>query len=92
MIKLLRQFIWSLPAKLREEDKVKHMTWSFWLTLAALLVWPAAVAFSAVFLLGLAKECWDFRYGTGFCMFDMVGNLIGSMAGLLFGLLFLLVV
>jgi hypothetical protein len=92
MINQLRQFILSLPVKLREEDKVKHMTWSFWLTLAALWVWPASVAFGAVFLLGLAKECWDFRYGSGFCMFDMVGNLIGSATGIACGLLFSLVV
>ena len=92
MINLLRQFFLSLPAKLREEDKVKHMTWSFWLTLAALFIWPAPLAFGAVFLLGFAKECWDFRYGSGFCMFDMAGNLIGSMTGLVCGLLFSLVV
>ena len=92
MINLLCQFILKLPAKLREEDKVKHMTWSFWLTLAALWVWPAPIAFGAVFLIGLVKECWDFRYGSGFCMFDMAGNLIGSVIGLLFGLLFSLIV
>lgn len=74
-----------LPVKLREEDKVKHMVWSFWLTLAALVLWSAPVAFLAVFLLGLAKECWDFRYGSGFCLFDMMGNLIGSVAGLILG-------
>ena len=70
---------------LREEDKVKHMVWSFWLTLAALLVMSAPLAFLAVFLLGLTKECWDARYGSGFCWFDMTGNLIGSVTGLLLG-------
>ena len=71
--------------KLREEDKIKHMIWSFWLTLAALLLWSAPLAFAVVFLIGLAKECWDFRYGSGFCLFDMAGNLIGSVAGLMCG-------
>ena len=77
------QIFQLLFLKLREEDKVKHIVWSFWLTLAALLLWPAPLAFLAVFILGLAKECWDFRYGSGFCLFDMAGNFLGSTAGLL---------
>ena len=60
------KFFRILPEKLQEEDKVKHMVWSFWLTLAALFVWSAPLAFAAVFVLGLAKECWDSRYGSGF--------------------------
>ncbi|WP_114971911.1 hypothetical protein [Rhodoferax ferrireducens] len=88
MTNSLRQFFMALPTKLREEDKVKHMVWSFWLTLAALVLWPAPLAFAAVFLLGLVKECWDYRYGSGFCLFDMMGNFIGSSAGLLCGLVF----
>lgn len=88
MVNSLRQFFMALPAKLREEDKVKHMVWSFWLTLAALMVWPVLLAFAAVFLLGLAKECWDFRYGSGFCLFDMMGNVLGSLGGLLVGFVF----
>lgn len=71
-----------LLVKLREEDKIKHMVWSFWLMLGALTLWSVPVAFAAVFLLGLAKECWDFRYGSGFCLYDITGNLIGSTAGL----------
>lgn len=82
----LRQFFVLLPAKLREEDKIQHMVWSFWMTLAALIVLTGPLAFLLVFLLGLAKECWDFRYGNGFCVFDMAGNLLGSLAGLLCGL------
>ena len=80
------QFFQVLLSKLGEEDKVKHMVWSFWLTLAALAVWSAPFAFTAVFLLGLVKECWDFRFGSGFCFFDMAGNLLGSTAGLACGL------
>jgi hypothetical protein len=75
-----------LALKLREEDKVKHMVWSFFLTLAALTVWPAPLAFLAVFVIGLLKECWDFRFGSGFCFYDMTGNLIGSLFGLVLGL------
>lgn len=92
MTNSLRQFFMALPTKLREEDKVKHMVWSFWLTLGALVLWPAPLAFAAVFLLGLVKECWDYRYGSGFCLFDMTGNFIGSSVGLLCGLVFFAIV
>ncbi len=80
----LHHFFTHLCAKLKEEDKIKHMVWSFWLTLGALFIFSVPLAFSVVFLLGLAKECWDLRYGSGFCWFDMTGNLIGSAAGLVF--------
>jgi len=81
MLCLLRQFFVALPVKLREEDKIKHMVWSFWLTWGALLLLAPVLALSAVFLLGLAKECWDKFYGSGFCFYDMTGNLVGSLAG-----------
>lgn len=81
----LHYFLTHLCTKLKEEDKIKHMVWSFWLTLGALAVFSPALAFSVVFLLGLVKECWDLRYGSGFCWFDMMGNLIGSLAGLACG-------
>jgi len=84
----LRQFLVVLPTKLREEDKIKHMTWSFWLTLTTLMLLPAPMAFVAVFFLGFTKECWDHFYGSGFCLFDMAGNLLGSLAGLILGLTF----
>ena len=78
----LRRFILLLPSKLREEDKRLHMLWSFWLMLAAHVIWPAPWAFSAVFVLGLTKEVWDHRFGSGFCFFDIVANLLGSGAAL----------
>ncbi|MCF8167193.1 MAG: hypothetical protein K9K38_22965 [Rhodoferax sp.] len=81
----LGHFFRLLPVKLREEDKIKHIVWSFWLTLLALLVCQAPMAFFVVFLIGLAKEFWDVRYGSGFCIFDMVGNFIGIFSGLLCG-------
>jgi hypothetical protein len=71
-------FFLALPTKLREEDKRLHMTWSFWLTLSALILWPPSWAFAAVFLIGFAKECWDSRFGSGFCLFDLLANIMGS--------------
>jgi len=71
-----------LFAKMQEEDKIKHMVWSFWLTTAALLAWSPEVSFVSVFLLGLAKECWDKYFGSGFCLFDMAGNFLGSLLAL----------
>ncbi len=81
-------FLLSISNKLMEEDKRLHMTWSFWMTLSALLFWPAIWAFAAVFLIGFAKECWDSRYGSGFCVFDLLANLMGSTFALMFSWLF----
>jgi hypothetical protein len=78
----IRSFLYALPAKLREEDKIKHMVWSFWLTAATGLIMPLALAVCTVFLIGLLKECWDYRYGSGFCFFDMAGNFMGMAAGM----------
>lgn len=78
------QLFFALPSKLREKDKRLHMAWSFWLTLFALLLWPTPWAFSAVFMIGLAKECWDSRYGSGFCVFDLLANITGSSFALVF--------
>jgi hypothetical protein len=65
--------------KLREEDKVKHMMWSFWLTLTALLFSSPLVSFIVVFILGVLKEWWDSIFGSGFCFYDIAGNIIGSV-------------
>lgn len=82
---LNNQSIYTLLDKLSERDKRLHMTMSFWMTLSGLFLWPAAWAFFAVFLLGFAKECWDSRYGSGFCVFDLLANLIGSSMAVAIG-------
>jgi hypothetical protein len=64
-------------ACLLERDKQLHMRWSFWMTLAANVLWPPLWAIAAVFALGLTKEFWDHRYGSGFCFIDIACNLIG---------------
>ena len=79
----LSSFVRAIPTKMQEEDKRKHIVWSFWLILVALLFLPVAEAFIAVFMIGLAKECWDHFYGSGFCLFDILGNLLGSIIGTL---------
>lgn len=81
----INNFLLRLPAKLKEEDKIQHMAWSFGLLLGALFFMPPLIAFTAVLLIGLAKEFWDLRYGSGFCLYDMVGNLIGCLAGIAVG-------
>ena len=48
------RFVRAIPAKMREADKRKHVAWSFWLTLAALVFLPGAPALVLVFLVGLA--------------------------------------
>jgi hypothetical protein len=75
------QFFLNLPHKLREEDKIKHIYWSFFMLLFALLFVSMPQAMGVVMLLGLVKEIWDEYYGSGFCLFDMTGNLMGCMGG-----------
>lgn len=83
---LISSCLLSLPVRLREEDKRKHIAWSFGLMLLAMPFMPTAQAIALVFLIGLAKECWDQFYGSGFCLFDMLGNALGIVGGLTIGL------
>jgi hypothetical protein len=76
------QFFIKLPLKLREEDKIKHIYWSFFILLFAMLFVSMPKALAVVMLLGLVKEIWDEYYGSGFCLFDMMGNLLGCLAGI----------
>ena len=77
----------SLLVRLGEEDKRLHALWSFWLTSGMSLFWPPGWACGIAFLIGLLKECWDHRYGSGFCLFDMLGNLLGIVLAVLLVLL-----
>lgn len=61
----------------QEEDKQLHFKWSFWLTIWGLLLWPPSLAMSLVLIIGLLKELWDERYGSGFCSADFLFNLGG---------------
>ena len=74
--------------KMQEGDKRKHVVWSFWLMLSASFLTCRPEAFALVFLLGLAKECWDHFYGSGFCFYDIAGNFVGSGAALALSFLF----
>ena len=68
--------------KIREQDKIKHfavcflLQWLFlpWMSLASSIVITS--------LIGLAKEFWDQRYGTGFCWYDMLANALGMVCGI----------
>ena len=78
----LSHFLSAVPAKMREADKRKHVARSFWLILLVLAFMPIASALVLVFLIGLAKACWDHFFGSGFCFYDMTGNFLGSAFGL----------
>lgn len=75
-LRLRRRFAHARE-RLREEDKRKHVFWSFLLMLSAATAWSLAVATALVFVLGLAKECWDHRWGSGFCRWDILANTLG---------------
>lgn len=68
---------------LRQEDKRKHMVWSFVLVVASLSLLPIWIATLLVFFLGLAKEVWDEYFGSGFCVYDILSNCFGISLGLL---------
>jgi len=46
---------------------------------------PATIGsiIAIVTAIGLAKELWDRRYGTGFCWYDMLANALGMATGLI---------
>lgn len=80
----LLQFAVALPNKLYEYDKRLHFAWSFWLTVFFRLIWPTEWSLLFVVLLGVGKECWDHRYGSGFCLYDLTANLVGICLALFF--------
>lgn len=54
--------------------------------LAAHFLRSAQWAIAAVFLIGFAKECWDSRFDSDFCFFDIFANIMDNSAALLFTL------
>lgn len=78
----------KLRLKLKEEDKVKHIAWSFWITAFAMIFLSAQASVLLAFLIGIAKEVWDHFFGSGFCWFDMLGNVVGIVFALI-GYLFI---
>ena len=83
MITVLQHSMKVFFTKLQEKDKRLHMVWSFWLTIVAQILWPTPWAFAAVFMIGFAKECWDARFGSGWCIFDMSANVFGSLVAVI---------
>jgi len=74
-------FCHALIKHSQEYDKRQHFFYSLALMLVATLVlqiWGAALV---VVLIGLAKECWDHYWGSGFCWLDMLANTMGIAAG-----------
>jgi hypothetical protein len=71
-------------SRFREEDKIKHLTWSFWITVFALLFLSDVNSLLFAFSIGLSKEIWDHYYGSGFCLYDMTANCFGILLALVF--------
>jgi hypothetical protein len=77
------KFLSNFLTELHKEDKIKHMTWSFWLAFVGMVFFSTFVAIAIVFLIGLLKEIWDKYYGSGFCYYDLIGNTMGITAAAL---------
>ncbi|MCL1479712.1 MAG: hypothetical protein MH219_20415 [Marinobacter sp.] len=66
-----------------QRDKQQHFAVCFFLTAGFLMVpFTTGSIVAIVTAIGLAKELWDRRYGTGFCWYDMLANGLGLATGL----------
>jgi len=72
-----------LVLKLGEEDKRKHFWVCFFLQFLFLPGLSAGLSIILILLIGTLKECWDQRYGSGFCWYDMLANTLGMTVGLI---------
>lgn len=77
----LEPFCHALLKLSQEYDKRQHFFYSLVLMLVAALPFQIWFAALVVGLIGLAKECWDHYWGSGFCWLDMLANTMGIAAG-----------
>jgi len=69
---------------LKHEDKFLHFFASGWIFLfLTTIINSVAVCFFVTFLIGLAKEIYDYKWGNGEDMYDMVANILGIIVTLL---------
>ncbi|MGB1237943.1 MAG: hypothetical protein ACPG4U_07005 [Pseudomonadales bacterium] len=68
--------------KFTQQDKILHFKYSALILLALMLVFPLEAALLMTFLVGVAKEYWDYYYGSGFCFYDLFANVVGMGAAL----------
>ena len=73
----------TLLVKLKESDKLKHFWVCFFLQIAFLPWLSVLASIGLALLIGILKECWDQRYGSGFCWYDMLANILGIAAGVI---------
>ena len=72
-----------LLEKLRETDKRKHFWVCFCLQFVFLPWLSLWGSMGLALFIGTLKECWDQRYGSGFCWYDMLANILGIGAGVI---------
>lgn len=66
---------------LRQEDKQKHIWYSFFIFIGCNFLFSVVVAFFLTLSVGVGKEIWDRYYGSGFCWYDMIANMVGIFLG-----------
>lgn len=67
---------------LHETDKQQHILVSCIIMMACLVFMTFIPSFIVTFAIGIAKEIWDKIYGTGFCWYDMLGNMVGIVVAI----------
>lgn len=66
---------------LKQEDKQKHIWYSFAIFIGCTFVFSVVSSFFLTLTVGVGKEIWDRYYGSGFCWYDMIANMIGIILG-----------
>ena len=65
------------PIALIPDDKWLHFVYSAALFLVFLTLFSIVTSIVLSLLAGFVKELWDWRYGTGFCLYDLLANIAG---------------
>lgn len=67
---------------LQQKDKQQHIIISSVIMAACLIYLGIAQSVSLTFVIGIGKEIWDECYGTGFCWYDVLGNVMGILVAI----------
>lgn len=79
---IIKKMLKQLVDQTLRKDKYLHLLWSFWMTVFSRILWTEQWAVFFVMTIGLLKEIWDARFGSGFSILDLVANAAGCLLAL----------
>lgn len=65
--------------RLSETDKHQHIAVSCAIMMTSLFFMGVMSSFVITFAIGIIKEIWDKKYGSGFCWYDVLANTVGMV-------------